>query len=130
MATRKAADVGGSSASSGKKNKKQRLAPAEATPEIPMGKFLASPGESQHHVCVASRQPSDAASFDLALTEKKTRDGAIKSLAAFIAQRAATQPIGQEEMAKLWKGIFYCELLIHMHSTAQRRWGYAYMGHA
>ncbi|PWN52297.1 Nop52-domain-containing protein [Violaceomyces palustris] len=54
----------------------------EATPEIPLGKALAS-------------------------TEKKTRDGAIRSLAAFLAKKG-TEPLPPVEMAKLWKGIFYC----------------------
>lgn len=44
----------------------------------------------------------------LASTEKKTRDGAIKSLANFLAQ-SNREPLNDEEMAKLWKGIFYCE---------------------
>jgi ribosomal RNA-processing protein 1 len=42
-------------------------------------------------------------------TEKKLRDGAVRSLAAFLSQRAAAEPISREDMAKLWKGIFYCE---------------------
>jgi hypothetical protein len=46
----------------------------------------------------------------LASTEKKTRDGAIKSLANFLAQ-SNREPLNDEEMAKLWKGIFYCESL-------------------
>jgi ribosomal RNA-processing protein 1 len=44
----------------------------------------------------------------LASTEKKIRDGAIKSLANFLAQ-SNREPLSDEEMAKLWKGIFYCE---------------------
>jgi ribosomal RNA-processing protein 1 len=51
--------------------------------EIPLGKYLAS-------------------------TEKKTRDGAIKSLANFLSQ-SDLEPMSDAEMAKLWKGIFYCE---------------------
>lgn len=51
--------------------------------EIPLGKYLAS-------------------------TEKKIRDGAIKSLANFLAQ-SDREPLSDAEMAKLWKGIFYCE---------------------
>ncbi|PAV22029.1 ribosomal rna processing [Pyrrhoderma noxium] len=42
----------------------------------------------------------------LASTDKKTRDKAVKSLAAFLS--SARQPLPKLEMAKLWKGIFYC----------------------
>lgn len=42
------------------------------------------------------------------LTEKKTRDSAIKSLSLFLA-KSGEEPIAPLEMAKLWKGIFYCE---------------------
>lgn len=52
------------------------------TGEIPLGKHLAS-------------------------TEKKVRDGAIRSLARFLEQ-AGTERLDQAEMAKLWKGLFYC----------------------
>ncbi|PWN22351.1 Nop52-domain-containing protein [Microstroma glucosiphilum] len=43
----------------------------------------------------------------LASTEKKTRDSAIKSLSLFLA-KSGEEPIPPLEMAKLWKGIFYC----------------------
>ncbi|KAL0068674.1 hypothetical protein AAF712_004390 [Marasmius tenuissimus] len=42
----------------------------------------------------------------LASTEKKTRDKAIKNLAAFLSD--PENEIPKSEMAKLWKGIFYC----------------------
>ncbi|KAL0579446.1 hypothetical protein V5O48_002552 [Marasmius crinis-equi] len=42
----------------------------------------------------------------LASTEKKTRDKAIKNLAAFLSDPENEVP--KAEMAKLWKGIFYC----------------------
>lgn len=40
--------------------------------------------------------------------DKKTRDKAVKSLAAFLS--SARQPLPKLEMAKLWKGIFYCKM--------------------
>ncbi|KAJ6503362.1 nucleolar protein,Nop52-domain-containing protein [Mycena vitilis] len=43
----------------------------------------------------------------LASNDKKTRDKAIKSLSAFLADDAQ-EPISKPEMDKLWKGIFYC----------------------
>lgn len=56
---------------------------AEEKAEIPLGRYLAS-------------------------TEKKTRDGAIKSLASYLAL-SDREPLSEAEMAKLWKGIFYCQ---------------------
>ncbi|KAI0697576.1 Nop52-domain-containing protein [Cytidiella melzeri] len=43
----------------------------------------------------------------LASTDKKTRDKAIKSLTAFLSTDDASA-LPKSEMAKLWKGIFYC----------------------
>ncbi|KAI0073121.1 ribosomal RNA processing protein [Panus rudis PR-1116 ss-1] len=43
----------------------------------------------------------------LASTDKKTRDKAIKSLAAFLSD-PSRDDLPKLEMAKLWKGIFYC----------------------
>ncbi|KAI0361012.1 Nop52-domain-containing protein [Trametes cingulata] len=43
----------------------------------------------------------------LASTDKKTRDKAIKNLAAFLSD-PSRDALPQSEMAKLWKGIFYC----------------------
>lgn len=46
----------------------------------------------------------------LASTEKKTRDSAIRSLALFLAKsNEGDSLLPPLEMAKLWKGIFYCE---------------------
>ncbi|KAF9270613.1 Nop52-domain-containing protein [Marasmius fiardii PR-910] len=42
----------------------------------------------------------------LASTDKKTRDKAIKNLATFLSE--PENEIPKAEMAKLWKGIFYC----------------------
>ncbi|KAI0639972.1 Nop52-domain-containing protein [Trametes polyzona] len=43
----------------------------------------------------------------LASTDKKTRDKAIKNLAAFLSD-PSRDALPKTEMAKLWKGIFYC----------------------
>jgi hypothetical protein len=42
--------------------------------------------------------------------EKKVRDKAIKSLAAFLSENSENE-IPSSEMKKLWKGIFYCECI-------------------
>ncbi|KXN88781.1 hypothetical protein AN958_06650 [Leucoagaricus sp. SymC.cos] len=42
-----------------------------------------------------------------ASTEKKTRDKAVKNLAAFLSE-APEDALSKTEMDKLWKGIFYC----------------------
>ncbi|KAG1754901.1 Nop52-domain-containing protein [Suillus paluster] len=44
----------------------------------------------------------------LASSEKKTRDKAVKSLAAFLSNHDSENVLPDLEMAKLWKGIFYC----------------------
>ncbi|OCH96436.1 Nop52-domain-containing protein [Obba rivulosa] len=43
----------------------------------------------------------------LASTDKKTRDKAVKNLAAFLSD-PSRDALPNAEMAKLWKGIFYC----------------------
>ncbi|KAL4252472.1 RRP1 family protein [Abortiporus biennis] len=43
----------------------------------------------------------------LASSDKKTRDKAVKSLAAFLSDPSRDE-LPKLEMAKLWKGIFYC----------------------
>ncbi|KAI0828946.1 Nop52-domain-containing protein [Trametes gibbosa] len=43
----------------------------------------------------------------LASTDKKTRDKAIKNLAAFLSD-PSRDALPKADMAKLWKGIFYC----------------------
>ncbi|CCL98081.1 uncharacterized protein FIBRA_00075 [Fibroporia radiculosa] len=43
----------------------------------------------------------------LAATDKKTRDKAIKSLSTFLSD-PSRDTLPESEMAKLWKGIFYC----------------------
>lgn len=42
-----------------------------------------------------------------ALTDKKTRDKAIKNLSIFLSD-SSRDAIPEQEMGKLWKGIFYC----------------------
>ncbi|WFD20930.1 hypothetical protein MCAP1_003185 [Malassezia caprae] len=65
------------------KRRSQPAEPVEA--EIPLGKYLAS-------------------------TEKRVRDRAIRSLAAFVLKSAEETGLSLEatELSKLWKGIFYC----------------------
>ncbi|KAI0274978.1 hypothetical protein BC834DRAFT_24462 [Gloeopeniophorella convolvens] len=43
----------------------------------------------------------------LASTDKKTRDKAVKNLSAFLSD-AERPPLSNNDMDKLWKGIFYC----------------------
>ena len=43
--------------------------------------------------------------------DKKTRDKAIKSLATFLSDPSHSD-LPKLEMAKLWKGIFYCEQIL------------------
>ena len=40
--------------------------------------------------------------------DKKTRDKAIKNLSVFLSD-PSRDGLPKAEMAKLWKGIFYCE---------------------
>jgi ribosomal RNA-processing protein 1 len=44
----------------------------------------------------------------MVLVEKKTRDRAVKNLAAFLSSEAPENALSKSEMDKLWKGIFYC----------------------
>ncbi|KAG8816649.1 hypothetical protein FRC17_000246 [Serendipita sp. 399] len=44
---------------------------------------------------------------ELAATDKKIRDDAVKGLAKFL-RTTSEKPMSDLEMAKLWKGIFYC----------------------
>lgn len=53
----------------------------------------------------------------LASTEKVVRDAAIKQLAAFLSGQdddgsGAGGSLDEAEMRKLWKGLFYCALLL------------------
>lgn len=59
----------------------------------------------------ASSSTGDEASIPLgralASTEKRVRDGAVRSLTAYLAENGA-HTIGDLELQKLWKGLFYC----------------------
>ena len=46
-------------------------------------------------------------SSKLVIPDKKTRDAAVLSLRQFLIV-TADKPMDKLEMAKLWKGIFYC----------------------
>ncbi|PWN40157.1 Nop52-domain-containing protein [Ceraceosorus guamensis] len=69
------------------RNKKRRLERSSEAPspsaELPLGRYLASP-------------------------DKRTRDQACQSLKSFLTQRRGQDALPKDEMAKLWKGIFYC----------------------
>ena len=54
-------------------------------------------------------------------SDKKTRDKAVKNLAAFLSDPDRPH-ISNHEMDKLWKGIFYCE--IQSQSENKRNWGF------
>ncbi|KAI0094310.1 nucleolar protein,Nop52-domain-containing protein [Irpex rosettiformis] len=76
---------------------------SSAQTSLPLGKYLASTGCSQCEI----------ASTDVVQQDKKTRDKAIKNLTTFLSQSAGNKdtngaPLSKSEMAKLWKGIFYC----------------------
>jgi len=43
----------------------------------------------------------------LASSDKKTRDKAVKNLSVFLSNNSK-EPLPESELAKLWKGIFYC----------------------
>ncbi|KAK0537377.1 hypothetical protein OC834_000821 [Tilletia horrida] len=93
---------------------------------IAKGKAALTPEEEAQEAARQAGQPSDADALPLgrvlASTEKRTRDGAIRSLAAFLSRpsssgsssssvpssSSSTALIPPAEMAKLWKGIFYC----------------------
>lgn len=66
-----------------KEEQRRRAEPVET--ELPLGKYLAS-------------------------TEKRVRDRAIRSLAAFLLKSAEENGLSMSstELSKLWKGIFYC----------------------
>ena len=70
--------------------------PAEAPP---LGKYLASSG-----MCIL-KFPGFL--FLTSSLDKKTRDKAVKQLAIFLSNDESNA-MPEIEMAKLWKGIFYC----------------------
>ncbi|KIK70701.1 hypothetical protein GYMLUDRAFT_149136 [Collybiopsis luxurians FD-317 M1] len=55
----------------------------------------------------SSLTPAPPLNKYLSSTEKKTRDKAIKTLSVFLSDESRDE-IPKPEMAKLWKGIFYC----------------------
>ena len=81
-----AAGTAGASAASGSKSKKSKSSSANTNNDedasIPLGKALAS-------------------------TEKRIRDGAVRSLTAYLSANGA-HTIPDLELQKLWKGLFYC----------------------
>ena len=66
----------------------------------PLGKFLASSGRPTF--------PFHLACAHFLCEEKATRDKAVKHLVQFLSQPSARVLSDDLELAKLWKGIFYC----------------------
>lgn len=94
----------------GKTNKgKARADPYEkTTAALPLGKQLAHTGELRCIRCTV-RHRADGCS------DKKVRDQAIRNLTAFVSrgdvessESGGYTPLSDDEMAKLWKGLFYC----------------------
>lgn len=68
---------------------------------LPLGKHLASTGKLLM-ILALSCAPADVVQQD-----KKTRDRAIKGLSPFLSD-PSKDALSKPDMAKLWKGIFYC----------------------
>ena len=67
----------------------------------------------------------------MACSDKKIRDGAVANLVAFLSRGTHVEasddhagepngessyvPLSEEEMDKLWKGLFYCQLARSLH---------------
>lgn len=97
-----------SSKAAGKRAQKDR-SQEDVEASIPMGKMLASTGEWWVALTMLGRPCTEPSrNRPLITAEKRTRDSAIRSLAAFLA-KSGDEPLPPLEMAKLWKGIFYCE---------------------
>lgn len=79
---RKTGENGAASSSKRSKASTDSTSTSAASTSLPLGKALAS-------------------------TEKKVRDGAVRSLASFLAQNGV-HSLSDLELRKLWKGIFYC----------------------
>jgi ribosomal RNA-processing protein 1 len=79
------------------------MASTSASRTPPLGKYLASTGT------LIFQQNKFLSSCDTS-ADKKTRDKAVKNLAAFLSDPDRPH-ISNHDMDKLWKGIFYCELI-------------------
>jgi len=86
------------------------MASTSASRTPPLGKYLASTGTI---IGVSILFPLIISS------DKKTRDKAVKNLAAFLSDPDRPH-ISNHEMDKLWKGIFYCEI----RSENEHKWGF------
>jgi hypothetical protein len=51
----------------------------------------------------------------MAIIEKKVRDQAVASLIEWLKSKG--DDISELEMLKLWKGLFYCKLLLSINSS-------------
>lgn len=77
-------------------------APSPPPSSLPLGKSLASTGTTP--LCVFAV----LCSHECDDKDKKTRDKAVRALTAFLSDGDNAQ-LPEKEMAKLWKGIFYCQ---------------------
>lgn len=77
------------------------MASTSTSPTPPLAKYLASTGSFKPQIIflLTDTYPSD----------KKTRDKAVKNLAAFLTDSERPH-LSNHELDKLWKGIFYCEV--------------------
>ena len=74
---------------------------SSSTPTPPLAKYLASTGSFVPQIIFLLT--------DTYPTDKKTRDKAVKNLAAFLTDPERPH-LSSRELDKLWKGIFYCEV--------------------
>ena len=77
------------------------MASTSTSPTPPLAKYLASTGSFKPQIIflLTDTYPSD----------KKTRDKAVKNLAAFLTDSERPH-LSNHELDKLWKGIFYSEV--------------------
>lgn len=83
------------------------MADTDASSSPPLAKYLASTGSFLAHALVDS--------ILTVCIDKKTRDKAIKNLSIFLSV-SGEDALPKNEMAKLWKGIFYCTCFISLHT--------------
>lgn len=79
----------------------RKIMAASSTDVPPLAKYLASTGHSSMTIFLSWQ-------ITHICTDKKTRDKAVKNLAIFLSNKSEDAAIPELEMAKLWKGIFYC----------------------
>ncbi len=89
------------------------MASSSASPVPPLAKYLASTGNFAlpNHFLPTDKLPHPI--------DKKTRDKAVKNLAAFLSDPERPH-LSNHETDKLWKGIFYCETYLRKPQMAVR----------